>query len=193
MIIETQFSQMKNHLQSPSTSQNRMQSHVDSDGDPPLINVIHHMQTEEEMAYDDDFDIDNLPFVRHSQPSATSCPMPEIMHKNVYKQSSLESVEVPNAQCEKYNLPTDMTSSSSHNNESSSIPKDQNSSRQLHQNFIQHFPQTVLDVTHLHRNCEEDEEYKNKSQPSQSTSSTPKKSTDGTYSLVAHNMKLSNL
>ena len=94
-----------------------MPSHVDSDGDPPLINVTHHMQTEEEMAYDDDFDIDNLPFVCHSQPSATTCQMPEIMRKNVYEQSSSESVEVPNAQREKYNLPTDMTLSSSHNNE----------------------------------------------------------------------------
>ena len=184
---------MKNHLQSPSTSQNRMPLHVDSDGDPPLINVTHHMQTEEETAYDDDFDIDSLPFIHHSQPSATSCQMLEIMHKNVYEQSSSESVEVPNAQHEKYNLPTDTTLSSSHNNESSSIPKDPNSSRQLHQNFIQHFPQTVLDNTHIQGNCEEDEEYKNKSQPTQPTSSTPKKSTEGTYSLVAHNMKLSNL
>ena len=48
IIEETQFSQMKNHPQSPSTSQNCMPSHVDSDGDPPLINVTHHMQTEEE-------------------------------------------------------------------------------------------------------------------------------------------------
>ena len=157
--MRKQFSQMKNHPQSPSTSQNRMPSHVDSDGDPPLINVTHHMQTEEETAYDDDFDIDYLPFIRHSQPSATSCQMPEIMHKNVYEQSSLESVKVPNTQCEKYNLPTDTTSSSSHNNESSSIPKDQNSSRQLHQNFIQYFPQTVLGDTHLHGNCEQHKEY----------------------------------
>ena len=193
IIEETQFSQTKIHPQSPLTSQNHMPSHVDSDGDPPLINVTYHMQTEEETAYDDDFDIDNLPFVCHSQPSATSCQMPEIMRKNRYEQSSSESVKAPNAQCEKYNLPTDMTSLSTHNNESSSIPNDQNSSGQLHQKFIQHFPQTVLDDTHLHRNCEEDEEYENKFQPTQPTSSTPKKSTEGTYSLVAHNMKLSNL
>ena len=184
---------MKTHPQSPLTSQNHMPPHVDSDSDPPLINVTHHMQTEEETAYDDDFDIDNLPFIRRSQPSATSCQMPEIMCKNVYEQSSSESFKVPNAQREKYNLPTDMTSLSIHNNDSSSIPKDQNSSGQLHENFIQHFPQTVFNDTHLHRTCEEDEEYENKSQPTQPTSSTPKKSTEGTYSLVAHNMKLSNL
>ena len=92
IIEETQFSQMMTHPQSPSTSQNRMPSHIDSNSDPPLINVTHHMQTEEEMAYDDDFDIDNLPFVCRSQPSATTCQMAEIMHKNVYKQSSSESV-----------------------------------------------------------------------------------------------------
>ena len=149
IIEETQFSQMKIHPQSPSTSQNRMPLHVDSDGDPPLINVTHHMQTEEETAYDDDFDIDNLPFIHCSQPSATSCQMLEIMRKNVYEQSSSESVKVPKALRKKYNIPTDTTSSSAHNNESSSIPKDQNSSGQLHQNFIQHFPQTVLDDTHL--------------------------------------------
>ena len=85
IIEETQFSQMKNHPQSLSTSQNRMPSHVDSDGDPPLINVTHHMQTEEETAYDDDFDIDNLPFICRSQPSVTTCQMSEIMHKNVYE------------------------------------------------------------------------------------------------------------
>ena len=194
IIEETQFSQMKNHPQSPSTSQNHMPSHVDGDGDPPLINVTHHMQTEEEMAYDDDFDIDNLPFIRHSQPSATTCQMLEIMCKNVYEQSSSESVKFPNAQREKYNLPTHTTSSSSQNNESSSIPNDPTSSGQQHQNFTQHFPQTVFNNTrHIQGNCEEDKEYRNKSQPTQPTSSTPKKSTDGTYSLVTHNMKLSNL
>ena len=184
---------MTTHPQSPSTSQNGYSSHIDSDGDPPLINVTHHMHTEEETAYDDDFDIDNLPFVRHSQPSATTCQMLEMIGKNVYKQSSLESVKVPNAQCEKYHLPTDTTSSSKHNNDSSSIPNYRNWSRQLHENFIQQSPQTVLDDTHLHQTYQEDEEYQNKSQPIQPTSSTPKKSTDGTYSLVAHNMKLSNL
>ena len=117
---------MTTHPQSPSTTQNRNASHIDSDGDPPLINVTHHMHTEEETAYDDDFDIDNLPFICHSQPSATMCQMPETISKNVYEQSSSESVEVPNAQREKYHLPTDMTSSSKHNNDSSSIPNDQN-------------------------------------------------------------------
>ena len=83
------------------------------------------MHTEEETAYDDDFDIDNLPFIHHSQPSATPCQIPEMIGKNVYEQSSSESVEVSNAQREKYHLPTDMTSSSKHNNDSSSIPNDQ--------------------------------------------------------------------
>ena len=93
------------------------------------------MHTEEEMAYDDDFDIDNLPFVCRSQPSTTTCEMPEILHNNLYKQSRSESVEVPNAQCEKYNLPTDTTLSSTQNNDSSSIPKDQNSSADNYMNI----------------------------------------------------------
>ena len=190
IIEETQFSQMTTHPQSPSTSQNRNASHIDSDGDPPLINVTHHIQTEDETAYDDDFDIDNLTFIRHSQPSATTCQMPEIIGKNVYEESSSESVKVPNTQREKYHLPTDTTLSSTHNNYSSSIPNDQNCSGQLNENFIQHFPQTVFDDTHLHRTYQEDEEYENKSQPTQPTSSKPKKSTNGTYSLVAHNIKL---
>ena len=184
---------MNTHPESPSTSQNRMSAHIDSDGDPPLINVTHHMQREEETAYDDDFDIDNLPSKCRSQLSTTTCEMPEIMHKNVYEQSSSESVKVPNAQCEKYNLPTATTSSSTHNNDSSSIPKDKNSSGQLYPDFIQHYPQTLLDDTHLHQTCEEDKDYENKSHITQPTISTLKKSTNGTYSLVAHNMKLSNL
>ena len=151
------------------------------------------MHTEEETAYDDDFNIDNLPFVHHSQPSTTTGEMPENMCNNLYEQSSSKSVEVSNAQHEKYNLLTDTTLLSTHNNESSSIPKDQNSSRQLHEHFIQHFPQTVSNDTHLDRTCEEDKEYENQSQPIQPMSSTLTKSTDGTYSLLAHNMKLSNL
>ena len=99
IIEETQFSQKKTRPHSTSTSQHRITSHIDSDGDPPLINVTHHMHTEEETAYDDDFDIDNLPFVCHSQPSTTTGEMPEIMCNNLYEQSSLESVKVPNAQC----------------------------------------------------------------------------------------------
>ena len=136
IIEETQFSQTKTHPHSPLTSQHHITSHIDSDGDPPLIYVTHHMHTEEETPYDDDFDIDNLPFICHSQPSTTTCEMPEILRNNLYEQSSLESVEVPNTQSEKYNLPTDTTLSSTHNNDSSSIPKDQNSSRQLHEHII---------------------------------------------------------
>ena len=81
------------------------------------------MYTEEETGYEDDFDIDNLPFVRHSQPLSTTCGMSEIIQKNSYKTSSSESVEIPNAQHEKYHLQADSTYLSTHNNNSSSIPK----------------------------------------------------------------------
>ena len=49
----------------------KCESHADSDGDPPLIPISHHISSNDEAMGEDEIDIDNLPFVRLSQRNVT--------------------------------------------------------------------------------------------------------------------------
>ena len=94
-----------------------MTSHPDSDGDLPLIDVSHHLTSEE--AFDhSEYDIDNIPFIRCSQKkdSSTTSTSPDL-EKCSMEFSTSDTVHVPNAQREKYNI-TSLTSSDSNKDSS---------------------------------------------------------------------------
>ena len=80
---------------SPQFTEKR-ESHADSDGDPPLIPVSHPISSNDEAMEQDQIDIDNLPFVRLSQRNVS---YNKKLLDDVY---TSESVDVPNAQVEKY-------------------------------------------------------------------------------------------
>ena len=75
IVPKTQFLPTNSESKSTSAQNSATNQHIlhaDSDGDPPLINVSHHRWTDEETIYDEEFDMDNIPFVRHSQPSSSN-------------------------------------------------------------------------------------------------------------------------
>ena len=119
---ETQFSQTNSDTDSTQTHTSaqyaeKRESHADSDGDPPLIPVSHHMCSDDEAIGQDEIDIDNLPFVRLSQRSVSSNKKGS---DDVY---TSESVDVPNAQLEKYQQNIELVTSTT-NNESSPSTQD---------------------------------------------------------------------
>ena len=185
IVPETQFSQTNSDTDAMQPSPQfteKHESHADSDGDPPLIPVSHHISSNDEEMGQDKIDIDNLPFVRLSQCSVS---YNKKLSDDVY---TSESVDVPNAQVEKYQQNIQLLTSTM-NNESSPFTKDNAeqpainipsspSTQHDSQGTVPKSTTTPFPIAQAH--------------PEASTS-LRKESTEGTYSLVVHNMKLSQL
>ena len=169
-------------MQPSSQFTEKCESHADSDGDLPLIPISYHISSNDEAMGEDEIDIDNLPFVRLSQRNVS---YNKKLSDDVY---TSESVDVPNAQVEKYQQNIELLTSTT-NNESSPFTEDNaqqpainipsSPSRQHYsQGTVPKSTTTPSPIAQAH--------------PEASTS-LQKESTEGTYSLVAHNMKLSQL
>ena len=157
---------------SPHFAEKR-ESHADSDGDPPLIQVSHHMSSNDEAMGEDEIDIDNLPFVRLSQRSVSSTKK---VSDDVY---TSESVDVPNAQVEKYQQNIELVTSTT-NNESSPLTQDNAnqpainitlspSTQQDSQGTVPKSTTTPFPIAQPH---------------AQASTSLPQLSTEGTYSSI---------
>ena len=185
IVPETQFSQTNSDTDTMQPSPqftDKCESHADSDGDPPLIPISHHISSNDEAMGEDEIDIDNLPFVRLSQHNVT---YNKKVSDDVY---TLESVDVPNAQVEKYQENIELLTNTTYN-ESSPFTEDNaqqpainipsSPSRQHYsQGTVPKLTTTPSPIAQAH--------------PEASTS-LRKESTEGTYSLVVHNKKLLQL
>ena len=184
IVPETQFSQTNSDTDAMQPSPQfteKCESHADSDGDPPLIPVSHISSNDEEMGQDQ-IDIDNLPFVRRSQRSVS---YNKKLSDDVY---TLESVDVPNAQVEKYQQNIELLTSTT-NNESSPFTKDNAEQPAIN---IPSSPSTQHDSQGTVPKSTTTPFPIGQAHPEASTS-IQKESTEGTYSLVVHNKKLSQL
>ena len=180
VVPETQFLQTSSNTDtlhpSPQLTE-KFDSHADSDGDPPLIAVSHHISSNDEAMGQDEIDIDNLPFVRLSQRSVS---YNKKLSDDVY---TSESVDVPNAQVEKYQEKIDLVTRTI-KNEASPFTK-----YNAEQPVI-NIPSSSSTQHDSHGTVPKSTE----TQPHpEASTGLRKESTEGTYSLVAHNMKLSQL
>ena len=185
IVPETQFSQTNSDTDTMQPSPqftDKRESHADSDGDPPLIPISHHISSNDEAMGEDEIDIDNLPFVRLSQRNVT---YNKKVSDDVY---TSESVDVPNAQVEKYQENIELLTNTTYN-ESSPFTEDNGQQPAINIPSLpsrQHYSQgTVPKLTTTPSPIAQ-------AHPEASTS-LRKESTEGTYSLVVHNKKLSQL
>ena len=120
IVPQTQFSQTNSDTDTMQPSPqftDKCDSHADSDGDPPLIPISHHISSNDEAMGEDEIDIDNLPFVRLSQHNVS---YNKKLSDDVY---TSESVDVPNAQVEKYQENIELLTNTMYN-ESSPFTED---------------------------------------------------------------------
>ena len=185
IVPETQFSQtnsVTDTMQPSPQFSDKRKSHADSDGDPPLIPISHHISSNDKAMGEDEIDIDNLSFVRISQRNVT---YNKKVLDDVY---TSESVDVPNAQVEKYQENIELLTNTTYN-ESSPFTEDNGQQPAINipsSPSRQHYSQgTVPKLTTTSSPIAQ-------AHPEASTS-LRKESTEGTYSLVVHNKKLSQL
>ena len=136
--------------------------------------------------------MDNIPLIKishnHDNPSPTSPTIPtatspfENIDNIEMNCLTSESEQIPNAQKEKYNLKQSTTTNAS-NEDSSDVVKHNPSSA----------PPTIPSANPS-KSVDETFQHPSKMNTTRQFSSCPpQKSTEGTYSLVANNMKLSTL
>ena len=150
----------------------------DSESHPPLIDVAHHMTTESEAFSQEDLDEDDIPFVRHSSQCTVST---ESTPKSAIISSESDNLQLPNAQPGKY-----VTASHTDSINCNCCPP-------MHEPTVTN--SCRLATPQPGNTVSQRVPLANDSNVSQDDSSTilANELKEGTYSLVAHTMKLSTL
>ena len=182
----THFSPL--HKSELRTTKKRI-SHVKSDDELPLINLSQPIPNPDN-AIEDEIDMDNIPLIKISNDnihqslmthtSTSLCGHSENIDMNCL---TSESEQIPNAQKQKYNLQQSTTTNPSNEDTSDAAVKINPSSAPPNIPSAKEFTSTDKPSPHtLTINATR-----------QFSMCPPELATEGTYSLVANNMKLSNL
>ena len=167
-------------------------AHVNSDDELPLINLSQPIPIPDDTLENDEIDMDNIPLIKisnenihQSSPTLTTHTSTSLFgHGENIEMNCLtsESEQIPNAQKQKYNLEPSTTTNASNEDTSdavnlnpSSAPPNIPSTKQFTSGDKLSPHTLTINATRKFSTC------------------PPKPSTEGTYSLVANNMKLSTL